>query len=75
MRIYTDQPGLQFYGGNFMKGENTLKNGVKDDYRTAIALETQHFPDAVNQPTFPSIILDPGKVYKTTSEYLFSIKK
>jgi aldose 1-epimerase len=75
MRIYTDQPGLQFYGGNFMKGENTLKNGVKDDYRTAIALETQHFPDAVNQPTFPSIILDPGKVYKTTSEYIFSIKK
>lgn len=75
MRIYTDQPGLQFYGGNFMKGDNTLKNGVKDDYRTAIALETQHFPDAVNQPTFPSIILDPGKVYKTTSEYIFSIKK
>lgn len=75
MQIYTDQPGVQFYGGNFMKGENTLKNGVKDDYRTAIALETQHFPDAVNQPKFPSIILDPGKVYKTTSEYIFSIKK
>lgn len=75
MSIYTDQPGLQFYGGNFMKGENMLKNGVKDDYRTAIALETQHFPDAVNQPAFPSIILDPGKVYKTSSEYVFSINK
>jgi len=75
MKIYTDQPGLQFYGGNFMKGENTLKNGVKDDYRTAIALETQHFPDAVNQPDFPSIILNPGEIYKTSSEYLFSVEK
>lgn len=75
MKIYTDQPGLQFYGGNFMKGANTLKNGVKDDYRTAIALETQHFPDAVNQPDFPSIILNPGEVYKTSSEYLFSVEK
>lgn len=75
MQIFTDQPGLQFYGGNFMKGENILKSGVKDDYRTSIALETQHFPDAVNQTGFPSIILDPGKVYKTTSEYIFSVVK
>ncbi|GAA4801598.1 galactose mutarotase [Olivibacter ginsenosidimutans] len=75
MRIYTDQPGLQFYGGNFMAGKNSLKNGVKDDYRTAIALETQHFPDAVNQPSFPSIILDPGQTYKSSSEYIFAIKK
>ncbi len=75
MQIFTDQPGLQFYGGNFMKGQNSLKSGVKDDYRTSIALETQHFPDAVNQPNFPSIILDPGKVYKTSSEYVFSVVK
>ncbi|WP_242627384.1 aldose epimerase family protein [Olivibacter jilunii] len=75
MQIFTDEPGLQFYGGNFMKGQNTLKSGVKDDYRTSFALETQHFPDAVNQPDFPSIILDPGKVYKTTSEYVFSVTK
>jgi len=75
MKIYTDQPGLQFYGGNFMTGENTLKSGVKDDYRTSIALETQHFPDAVNRPNFPSIILDPGTTYKTSSEYVFSVKK
>ncbi|QNL50551.1 galactose mutarotase [Olivibacter sp. SDN3] len=75
MTIYTDQPGLQFYGGNFMQGDNTLKNGVPDDYRTAIALETQHFPDAVNQPSFPSIILEPGEVYKTASEYIFSVQK
>lgn len=75
MKIYTDQPGLQFYGGNFMKGQNTLKNGVKDDYRTAIALETQHFPDAVNQPSFPSIILEPGQTYQSSSEYIFDIKK
>lgn len=75
MQIFTDQPGLQFYGGNFMKGQNTLKNGVKDEYRTAIALETQHFPDAVNQPDFPSIILDPGETYQTRSEYIFSVQK
>lgn len=75
MTIYTDQPGLQFYGGNFMQGDNTLKNGVKDDYRTSIALETQHFPDAVNQPAFPSIILEPGERYKSTSAYIFSVQK
>ncbi|SEM32104.1 aldose 1-epimerase [bacterium A37T11] len=75
MDIYTTEPGLQFYSGNFMLGANLLKHGLKDDHRTAIALETQHFPDAVNQPAFPSIILEPGKVYQTHSAYVFSVKK
>lgn len=74
MEIYTDEPGLQFYGGNFMQGKNSLK-GTKDDYRTAFCLETQHFPDSPNQPGFPSTLLEPGKTYKTTSVYKFSIKK
>ena len=73
MEVYTQEPGLQFYGGNFMNGKNSLK-GTKDDYRTAFCLETQHFPDSPNQPAFPSTLLEPGKVYKTTSVYRFAVK-
>jgi aldose 1-epimerase len=73
MDVYTTEPGLQFYGGNFMQGMNTLKSSVKDEHRTAFCLETQHFPDAPNQPNFPSIRLNPGEVYKTVSAYVFSI--
>lgn len=72
MNVYTQEPGLQFYSGNFMKGKNTLKSGAKDDFRTAFALETQHFPDAPNQKNFPPIILDPGEKYKTISKYRFT---
>jgi aldose 1-epimerase len=72
MTVFTQEPGLQFYGGNFMKGENTMKGGGKDDFRTAFCLETQHFPDAPNQPKFPSTILEAGKTYKTSSVYQFS---
>ncbi|MGN6401031.1 MAG: aldose epimerase family protein [Flavisolibacter sp.] len=75
MDIYTEEPGLQFYGGNFMQGKNSFKSGAKDDYRTAFALETQHFPDAPNQPSFPSIVLEPGKTYHTVSVYRFTVKK
>jgi aldose 1-epimerase len=75
MDIYTAEPGIQFYSGNFMQGKNTFKSGAKDDFRTAFALETQHFPDAPNQPSFPSITLKPGKKYQTVSYYQFSIRK
>lgn len=75
MEVYTVEPGLQFYSGNFMKGQNTFKSGAKDDYRTAFAMETQHFPDAINQPAFAPITLEPGAAYHTVSEYRFSIKK
>jgi len=72
MDIYTQEPGLQFYSGNFMQSKNTFKTGAKDDFRTAIALETQHFPDSPNQPAFPSTVLKPGQLYKTSSIYKFS---
>jgi aldose 1-epimerase len=75
MDIHTQEPGLQFYGGNFMQSKNTLKGGAKDDFRTAFCLETQHFPDSPNQPNFPSTILNPGDTYKTRSVYKFSIQK
>lgn len=75
MDIYTREPGLQFYSGNFMQGKNTFKGGAKDDFRTAFAMETQHFPDSPNQPSFPSTTLKPGQVYKTSSYYKFSVRK
>jgi Galactose mutarotase and related enzymes len=71
MDIYTDQPGLQFYGGNFMQSKNTMKGGNKDDFRTAFCLEAQHFPDSPNQPGFPTTELNPGEKYKTSSVYKF----
>lgn len=74
MDIYTEEPGIQFYCGNFMASENTLKSGARDDYRTAFCLETQHFPDAPNQSEFPSITLRPGEVYHTVSEYKFTFR-
>jgi aldose 1-epimerase len=72
MDIYTEEPGLQFYSGNFMQGKNRFKTGAKDDFRTAFAMETQHFPDSPNQPSFPSTVLEPGKTYHTVTEYRFS---
>jgi aldose 1-epimerase len=75
MKVQTNEPGIQFYGGNFMQSKNKMKGGVMDDFRTAFCLETQHFPDSPNQPTFPSTVLESGKIYKTSSVYRFSIKK
>jgi aldose 1-epimerase len=74
MEIFTEEPGIQFYSGNFMKGEFKFKGDVKDDLRTALALETQHFPDSPNKPSFPSTALKPGETYKTTTIYKFSVK-
>jgi aldose 1-epimerase len=74
MEIFTEEPALQFYSGNFMQGKNTMKYGEKDDYRTAFAMETQHYPDSPNQPQFPSTVLKPGQIYKTQSIYKFKTK-
>jgi aldose 1-epimerase len=75
MNIYTLEPGLQFYSGNFMQSQNTFGDGSRDDFRTAFAMETQHFPDSPNQPGFPSIILDSGNTYHTVSLYSFLINR
>jgi aldose 1-epimerase len=74
MEIFTEEPGVQFYSGNFMMGANTILGGKKDDYRTGLALETQHYPDSPNQPQFPSTELKPGDTYKTQTIYKFSLK-
>ena len=75
MNVYTEEPGLQFYSGNFMLSKNTFSDGSKDDFRTAFAMETQHYPDSPNQSSFPSTVLEPGDVYKTYSVYDFSTVK
>ena len=75
MDVFTEEPGIQFYGGNFMDGSDVGKYGTKFEYRGSFALETQHFPDSPNQPTFPSTILNPGETYQTKSIYRFSIAK
>ena len=73
MDIFTEEPGIQFYGGNFMDGSDVGKYGKKFLYRESFALETQHFPDSPNQPSFPNIILLPGDTYQTKSIYKFSV--
>lgn len=75
MEVSTDQPGIQLYTGNFMKGENTIKYGLRDEFRSAFCLETQHFPDSPNHPEFPSTILLPGKLYQTQTSYRFSCER
>ena len=75
MEVFTEEPGIQFYGGNFMQSKNTIRGGGKDDFRTAFCLETQHFPDSPNQPSFPITVLEPGKIYKTSTVYRFSTIK
>lgn len=72
MEIFSTEPGIQFYGGNFMKGTKPMKRGTKDEYRTAFCLEPQHFPNSPNVPSYPSTTLRPGEVYKTVSVYKFS---
>ena len=74
MEVYSMEPGIQFYGGNFLDGSHTIKQGKKDEFRTAFCLETQHFPDSPNQPSFPSTVLSPGQTYKTTTVYKFLTK-
>lgn len=75
MEVYTDQPGMQFYSGNFFDGSFTGKYGKPLVKHGSFALETQQFPDAVNQPNFPSTVLRPGEKYHHTCIYRFDVKK
>lgn len=75
MEVLTTEPALQFYGGNFFKGNDPGKYGRATNYREAFALETQHYPDSPNHPTYPSTILRPGQTYQQTTEYRFSVVK
>ncbi|MGL5682989.1 MAG: aldose epimerase family protein [Marinifilaceae bacterium] len=74
MQVWTSEPGLQFYGGNFFDGKAKGKNSHTHNYREAFALETQRFPDAPNQIAFPSTILNPGDTYTHICKYKFLTK-
>jgi aldose 1-epimerase len=73
MEVWTDQPGIQLYTGNFLDGSVVGKGGKAYQKHFAFCLETQHFPDSPNHPNFPSTILRPGEVYRTVSVYKFSV--
>ena len=72
MEVLTNEPGLQFYGGNFLEGKAIGKNHKTYPFRSAFCLETQHFPDSPNHANFPSTILEPGKEYYSVCIYRFS---
>ena len=74
MEVLTTEPGVQFYAGNFLDGTLTGTNDMTYIRRAGLCLETQHFPDSPNQPTFPSTILQPGQSYQTQTIYKFSAK-
>ena len=74
MDVYTTQPGLQFYTGNFLDGKFTNRGGTPLAQHSALCLETQHFPDSPNKPNFPSSILKPGEKYHEVTVYKVSVK-
>jgi len=71
LEIFTTEPGIQFYSGNFLDGTLTGKGGAVYHHRTGFCLETQHYPDSPNKPEFPSTILRPGEEYRTTTVFRF----
>jgi aldose 1-epimerase len=71
VEVYTSEPGIQFYSGNFLDGKLTGKDGIIYHKHHGFCLETQHFPDSPNQPDFPSTILRPGDEYAYTTIYKF----
>jgi aldose 1-epimerase len=72
MEVWTTEPGVQFYSGNFLDGHNVGKGGKAYHKRYGLCLETQHYPDSPNRPSFPSTVLDPGQTYRHTTEYRFA---
>lgn len=71
MDIFTDQPGLQFYAGNFLDGSFVGKKGIAYPRRSGLCFETQHYPDSPNRPEFPTTVLRPSETYRTTTVYKF----
>ena len=74
MEVYTTEPGLQFYTGNFLDGKVVGKKRVAYPHRGAICMETQHFPDSPNKPDFPSVVLQPGETYHSMCIYKFMVE-
>jgi aldose 1-epimerase len=74
MKVMTDQPGIQFYSGNFLDGTVKGRGGMSFELRSALCLETQHFPDSPNHPDFPTTELKPGQHYHSVTVYSFSAR-
>lgn len=75
LEVYTMEPGLQFYSGNFLDGTFKTSDGKPITVHSALCLETQHFPDSPNKPDFPSTIVKPGEKYHTVTKYKLSVNK
>ncbi len=75
LELFTEEPGVQFYSGNFLDGSLIGKNGIVYNHRNGFCLETQHYPDSPNQPAWPTTILNPGETYKTSTIHKFSVVK
>jgi aldose 1-epimerase len=73
LEVYTGEPGIQVYTGNFLDGSVTGKKGVVYRQRTGICLETQHYPDSPNKPDWPSVVLEPGQTYRSVCIYKFTV--
>jgi aldose 1-epimerase len=74
LEVYTTQPGLQFYTGNFLDGSIKTSDGKAINKNAALCMETQHFPDSPNQPSFPSTLLKPGEKYHSITKYKLSLQ-
>ena len=73
MEVWTTEPGVQFYSGNFLDGTIRGKRGLAYGKHSALCLETQHYPDSVNHPTFPSVIVRPDQTYRSETTFKFSV--
>jgi len=74
LEVWSDEPGLQFYAGNFLDGSITGKAGKVYQKRTGFCMEPQHYPDSPNKPGFPSTELKPGQTYHNVIEYKFGVE-
>ena len=75
LEVYTDEPGIQVYTGNFLDGTVKGKKGIVYNQRASVCLETQHYPDSPNKPQWPSVILEPGQTYNSECIFKFSVEK
>jgi len=74
LEVFTDEPGIQFYSGNFLDGSLPSKSGGVYQQRTGFCLETQHYPDSPNQKNFPSVVLHPYEKYESQTTFKLSVK-
>ena len=75
LEVYTDEPGIQVYTGNFLDGTVKGKKGIVYPQRASVCLETQHYPDSPNKPQWPSVILTPGQTYHSHCIFKFTVEK